>query len=192
MAVDLIDLDKHIARVPHYPHEGILFRESDPLLKHRLKEATAALLEMFTENELSMIDFFAGIASRGYLFAAPMALMSGKGTLKIVKSSAKMAGDTVLGDEYGLEYGSDQLKMLKGKGRIVIVDDLLATGGTLGAAADLAVKAGYEVVGMATLIDLKDVSGGAFVAQGIQCRSVLKYDGEELLKQTDSRYELSL
>ncbi|MBS0350424.1 MAG: adenine phosphoribosyltransferase [Proteobacteria bacterium] len=165
-------LRKYIAEVPNFPKPGILFRDIAPLLRYKFRETIDAISLLFSTQEWSAIDLVAGIESRGFLFAAPLAYNHNKGVVKIRKAGKlpKAAGQI----SYGLEYGTSILEMQQGNGmRLLIVDDLLATGGSLYAAAELAKQVGYDVAAFATLINLTALN--SFQWQGIACRSVIHY-----------------
>ena len=166
------NLREFITTIPGFPKPGILFRDISPLLKFRFKETIDALDALFSQPEWQNIDLIAGIESRGFLLAAPLAYIHNKGLVKIRKSGKlpKAAGKI----KYGLEYGESSLEMQQGNGeRLLIIDDLLATGGSLAAAADLAGKVGYQVAGLAVLINLTALNN--FSWHGLSCRSVLEY-----------------
>jgi adenine phosphoribosyltransferase len=149
------DLRAAIVEVPDFPKPGILFRDISPLLKDHLAATIAAMEGLLSEAEWRGIDVIAGIESRGFILGAPLALKRGKGFV-LVRKKGKLP-PPVVDVSYDLEYGSSVLEMQRGRGRAFLVDDVLATGGTLTAAADLCVSAGYEVAALATLIDLKIV-----------------------------------
>jgi adenine phosphoribosyltransferase len=161
-----------ISEIPDFPKPGILFRDISPLLKARFHETIDTLSDLFSPQEWHGIDLIAGIESRGFLFAAPLAYKHHKGLVKIRKPGKlpQIAGKI----HYGLEYGENTLEMQQGNGaRLLIVDDLIATGGSMHAAADLAHEVGYQVIGIATLINLATLNG--FSWHGIHCRSVIQY-----------------
>jgi len=146
-----MDLKLCIANVPDFPKPGILFRDVSPLLKD--PEALHFISENLVKGmDLSQVDYFAGIESRGFIFASLLASHHKKGFIPIRKAG-KLPPPTVK-KSYALEYGEATIELAPGNGRIVIVDDVLATGGTLQAAIDLSLEAGYEVVDVAVLIDL--------------------------------------
>ena len=161
-----------ISTVPDFPKPGILFRDISPLLKFKFKETINAMDSLFSNTEWQSFDLIAGIESRGFLLAGPLAYIHNKGLVKIRKSGKlpRAAGKI----HYGLEYGENTLEMQQGDGsRLLIVDDLLATGGSLAAAADLAKQVGYQVTGLAVLINLTTLNN--FSWQGLSCRSVFQY-----------------
>jgi adenine phosphoribosyltransferase len=149
----MIDLKRYIRDVPNFPQPGILFRDIAPLLRHNLTDAVDALSALLDERAWSDIDAVAGIESRGFIFASALALRHHKGFVPIRKQG-KLPPPVVCAP-YQLEYGTGVLEMQPGTGRLLLVDDVLATGGTLRAAADLAALAGYQVPRSMVLIDLK-------------------------------------
>jgi adenine phosphoribosyltransferase len=161
-----------IQEIPDFPKPGVLFRDISPLLKQKFHETIEAMSALLTTEEWQEIDLIAGIESRGFLLAAPLAYQHHKGLIKIRKPGKlpKVAGKI----HYGLEYGENTLEMQQGDGeRLLIVDDLLATGGSLRAAADLAQQVGYQVTAFTTLINLTTLN--AFSWHNIPCRSVILY-----------------
>jgi len=169
---DMTDLKPHILDVPDFPKPGILFRDISPLLRHRLADTVAALSALLNADEWAHIDALAGIESRGFVLAAALATKHGKG-LVMARKQGKLPPPSIR-QAYDLEYGSDALEMKAGTGRLLLVDDVLATGGTMRAAANLCHASGYEVRGMAVLIDLKLVTDFAWHA--LTVRSAIQYD----------------
>lgn len=156
------DLRKYIRDVPDFPEPGILFRDVTPLLADAA--AHRAAVERVAEPFRNAgIDRVLGIESRGFIFGAPVALALETG-FGLVRKAGKLPYET-LAMEYALEYGTDRVEMhvdAVGPGqRVLIVDDLIATGGTAAAALALARKAGAEVVGAAFLIELTALEGRA-------------------------------
>lgn len=146
------DLQRYIRNVPDFPSPGILFRDIAPLLRDHFAEAIEAMSGLLTSEQWRQIDAVAGIESRGFILGAALALRHGKGFVPIRKQG-KLPPPVVSG-AYQLEYGAGVLEMQPGQGRLLLVDDVLATGGTLRASADLSVVAGYQVELLAVLIDL--------------------------------------
>ena len=124
---------------------------------------------------LSAIDFWVGIESRGFLFAAALTQRFNNG-LVVIRKKGKLPPPTVE-VHYTLEYGADTVQMHPGSGKVVLVDDVLGTGGTLRAAHDLCQRAGYDVVGYFSLIDLTFLHGHQPLhIAGKKVHSVITYD----------------
>lgn len=155
-----MDIKDHIRSIPDFPKPGILFYDISTLLAHpdAWQVAMGRLAQMIRRYQP---DVLAGIESRGFLVAAPLALKLGCG-FTMVRKKGKLPGNTV-SYEYELEYGSDTIEIqddaVAAGQRVVILDDLLATGGTLGASIDLFKKVGAEVVGTACIIELDFLNG---------------------------------
>jgi adenine phosphoribosyltransferase len=149
----MIDLKSYIRNVPDFPQPGILFRDISPLLRHAFGATIEALAALLDEREWSQIDAVAGVESRGFILASALALRQRKGFV-LVRKKGKLP-PPVVELAYGLEYGQGVLEMQAGSGRLLLVDDVLATGGTLTAAATLAELAGYTVSHSVVLLDLK-------------------------------------
>jgi adenine phosphoribosyltransferase len=149
----VIDLKSHIAAVPDFPKAGILFRDIMPLLKSHFEPTIAALDNLLTSAEWAAVGAIAGIESRGFILGAALALRRGKGFIPVRKQGKLPPPVSSLA--YQLEYGTATLEMQPGTGRVIIVDDVMATGGTMTAAAELCRRSGYQVTALLTLIDLK-------------------------------------
>lgn len=162
----------YIRDVPDFPKAGVMFRDITPLLREKFELAIEAIDNLFTEEEWSTVDAIAGIESRGFIFGAALAIRRKKGFL-IIRKPGKLPGMTAR-ISYGLEYGKDSLEMQYGSGRLVIVDDVLATGGTLAAAANLAVQTNHEVAGFGVLLNLSYLND--FQWNGLKARHVVNYD----------------
>jgi adenine phosphoribosyltransferase len=146
------DLRGAIADIADFPRPGILFRDIAPLLREHFAATVQALDALLTDAEWNTVDALAGIESRGFILGAALALRRGKGFV-LVRKQGKLP-PPVVDVAYDLEYGSGVLEMQRGHGRLLLIDDVLATGGTMTAAAELCVRAGYEVKALAALIDL--------------------------------------
>ena len=146
-----MDLKSLIRDVPNFPKEGILFRDMTPLLQNP-KALDYVSQNLVKDVDLTQVDYFAGIESRGFILAAHLAATHKKGFLPIRKAG-KLPPPTKR-IHYALEYGTAEIELPVGRGRIMIVDDVLATGGTLQAAIDLSNLAGYSVQAVGVLVNL--------------------------------------
>ncbi len=170
------NLKKLIREVPDFPKDGINFYDITTLLKDAdgLKQTLDALAEQYKDQN---IDTVIGVESRGFIFAAPLAYQLGAGFVPVRKPK-KLPAEKV-SVSYDLEYGQDTLEMHKdavGEGhKVLIVDDLLATGGTAKAVVDLVEGLGGEIVGLAFVIELPFLNGRAKFA-GHDVFSLLSYD----------------
>ena len=159
------DLDAHISKTPDFPKAGITFYDFSPALEDGkiLSQMIAALCQIATPLRP---DVIAGIDARGFLFATPLALAMGCGAV-MVRKAGKLPG-AVIEQAYALEYGEAVLSLQKSRQiagkRVLLVDDLLATGGTVSASVDLINKAGGIVAGTACLIELTGLKGRAVLA----------------------------
>jgi adenine phosphoribosyltransferase len=167
----MADLKQYIAEIPNFPSPGILFRDISPLLRDHFDLTLQALEDLLTPADWRGIDALAGIESRGFILGAALAARLGKGFV-LIRKQGKLP-PPVVDAAYDLEYGSGVLEMQPGRGRLVLVDDVLATGGTMRAAADLCLRAGYTIAALATLIDLRIVSD--FHWQNQRVRAAVRY-----------------
>lgn len=155
-----MDIAQHIRTIPDFPKPGILFYDISTLLSH--PPAWRACVDQLTAAVRAWSpDLLVGVESRGFLTAAPLALELGIG-FAMVRKQGKLPGDTI-SHVYELEYGTDTIEMQSDavpKGaRVVVLDDLLATGGTMAATVELIRKLGGNVTGAACLIELKGLGG---------------------------------
>jgi adenine phosphoribosyltransferase len=166
------NLKQLIKDVEGFPIEGVTFRDITPLLEDGIafQSAVDGLVMLVEEN--FPCHTIAGIEARGFIFASAIASLDGKGFVPIRKAG-KLPPPTIKIDA-SKEYGHDILEVKEGKGDIVIVDDVLATGGTLLAAEELLRLAGYNVLGAATLIDLTYLHGDIRIG-GKNVVSLIKY-----------------
>jgi adenine phosphoribosyltransferase len=170
-AARLLDLKSLITNVADFPKPGIMFRDISPLLREHLDATIGALDSLLSEAEWHAVDALAGIESRGFILGAALATRRGKGFV-LVRKQGKLP-PPVVDITYDLEYGSGVLEMQRGAGRLLVIDDVLATGGTLTASADLCVRAGYEVSALIALIDLKIVPD--YHWRDLKVRSTVSY-----------------
>jgi len=158
--VTVDDLRRFIRDVPDFPEPGIVFRDVTPLLADA-EAHRRAVEEVSRPFRGERIDRVLGIESRGFIFGAPVALALGTG-FGLVRKAGKLPFETI-SVEYDLEYGSDRVEMhvdaVEPGQRVLVVDDLIATGGTAAAAVALARRAGGEVIGAAFLIELVGLAG---------------------------------
>jgi len=170
-----MDLKDHIRGIPDFPKPGILFYDVSTLLRHPDAWAVA-LGRMARLVRAWQPDMLAGIESRGFLFAAPLAQQLGCG-FAMLRKPGKLPGATI-GLDYGLEYGSDRIEIqadaVTPGQRVVVVDDLLATGGTMAAGISLLRQVGAEVPGAAALIELTFLGGRQKL--DVPFGSIIQYD----------------
>jgi len=149
--------------VPDYPQPGVVFKDITPLLADG--KAFAAVIEALAET-YGPVDKVAGIEARGFILAAPVACRVGAGFVPIRKQG-KLPGVT-FAQEYDLEYGTATIEVLTDAfapgERVLVIDDVLATGGTARATADLVQRAGAQVTGLAVLLELSFLNGRARLA----------------------------
>ena len=156
----MIDLESFLRDVPDFPKPGILFKDITPLLAspEAFKEACDRLAKPFADKGITKV---VGIESRGFIFGAPVAQRLGAGFVPIRKPG-KLPAET-LSQSYQLEYGSDTIEIhadsIGPREKVLLIDDLLATGGTMAAAAELVARLGGQVVGIAFVIELCFLSG---------------------------------
>jgi len=170
-----MDLRKYIRDVPDFPKEGIIFKDITTLISNgnAFKYAVDKMIEPFKEEN---IDRIIGIESRGFLFGGAMAYILGTG-VNIARKPGKLPWKTIR-EEYSLEYGTNALEIhmdaVKDGEKILIVDDLLATGGTALAVAKLVERLGGSVVGISFLIELTFLNGRKKL-EGYKVHSVIEY-----------------
>ncbi len=155
-----LNLKEYIAEIPDYPQPGVNFKDITPLLRNGTAFAYA-VEQMYKHFADKSIDAVAAVEARGFVFGAPLALKLGVGLI-VVRKHAKLPGKTVK-VKYELEYGSSILEvkpeLVRPGDRVIIVDDLLATGGTAWATKTLIERCGGIVVGFSFLIELKFLKG---------------------------------
>ena len=168
---------KHLIReVPDFPKKGILFYDITTLLKD--KTGFATLIDKFSEHYIAQdVDLVLGMEARGFIFAPALAYRLNAGFVP-VRKPGKLPAETVKYD-YALEYGTNSLEIHKDaieKGqRVLIVDDLLATGGTAEATANLAASLGAKIVGLGFVVELEFLKGREKL-RGYEVMSLLRYD----------------
>ncbi len=164
-----------IRAIPDYPQPGVTFRDITPLLGHgpALAEATRSLTERFADVG---VDRVIGIEARGFILGAPVAVALGAGFVP-VRKAGKLPW-AVVREEYALEYGTDKLEIHRDAihpgERILVVDDVLATGGTAAATCRLAATLGAEIVGLAVLLELTGLGGRSRLGDR-RVESLLRY-----------------
>ena len=169
---------EHVRMVPDFPKKGIMFLDITTATKDAksMQYMTDFLYETFKNEK---IDYVAGIESRGFIFGAPLAYKLNAGFIPIRKPN-KLPAETVK-ETYSLEYGTDTIEMhadaLKSGDKVLIIDDLLATGGTAVAACNLVKKVGAEPLAAAFIIELNPLKGREKIeAAGVKVVSMLDYD----------------
>src|SRR5579871_1546719 len=174
-----VDLKSLIRTIPDYPKKGILFRDITTLIADPagLRAAVDGLVWPFLK---AGIDHVAGIEARGFILGGAVAHELGRGFVPIRKKGKLPA--RVIGQEYSLEYGVDTIEIhadaIKEGDRILLIDDLIATGGTAGAAIDLIRKSGGEVLAAAFVIDLPEIGGAAKLrSKGVKVHTLVGFEG---------------
>jgi len=170
-----MDLKDHIRGIPDFPKPGIFFYDVSTLLRHPDAWAVA-MSRLAARVSPYKPDLLAGIESRGFLLAAPLALKLGLGFV-MLRKRGKLPGATI-GLDYDLEYGTDRIEIQEDAitpgQRVIVVDDLLATGGTLAAGIALLRKVGAEVPLAATLIELSFLNGRSKL--DVPCETLISYE----------------
>jgi len=171
----MMNLREKIAEYPNFPKKGILFRDFSPILKD--PSALSLIADEFSKHfHPKDFDLFAGIESRGFILACVLASRYNKGMI-MIRKAGKLPGKTVK-LSYTVEYGKDEIEIQKDiikKGqRILICDDLLATGGTAKASAKLIEKVGGKISGFAFIIELTELNGIKGISK-YDCKSLVKY-----------------
>lgn len=145
----------HIRTVPDFPREGICFYDLTPLFLDQINALTDALIESIPDQSLKDVDSFMAVEARGFVLASFLAQRLNKGLI-LVRKAGKLP-PPVVGVEYSLEYGTDKLELSVSiqPQKVILVDDVLATGGTLRATQKLAEKSHLDVLGTSVLLDLE-------------------------------------
>ena len=167
-----------IRAIVDFPKKGIIFRDITTAVKD--PQAMRYMIDYLTERyKDERIDYVAGIESRGFIFGAALAYKLGAGFI-VIRKPGKLPAETI-SQEYELEYGTDKIEMhadaVEPGKKVLIRDDLLATGGTVDAAAKLLKKAGANVVGAAFIIELTDLKGREKL-KDIDVFSMVQFEGE--------------
>ena len=169
-----------IRTIPHWPKQGVMFRDITTLLKD--KEGFNHMIDLFVQRyKDKKIDVVAGIESRGFITGAVLAHRLGVGFV-LIRKPGKLPAETV-SEEYQLEYGKDKIEIHKDaieKGnKVLLVDDLIATGGTALAACNLIKKLGGEVVEASFIVDLPDLGGKRKLeSAGYKVFNLVEFEGE--------------
>lgn len=176
---DHSDLKALVRTIPDFPRPGIQFRDITTLLLDH-GGGLARTVDALVATVDGKVDLVAAIEARGFAIGGALAVKLGAGLL-LIRKDGKLPGKTIA-EDYALEYGTDRLAMhvdaCAPGARVLIVDDLLATGGTALAAARLVKRAGGELVGARFIVDLPDLGGGkALTEAGIDARSLLAFEG---------------
>lgn len=169
-----------IRTIPHYPKPGVMFRDITTLLKDAVG-FRVTIGELVSRYSSWKIDKVAGIESRGFIIGAALAAQLGTGFIPIRKKG-KLPAETV-GLDYELEYGVDRVEMhadaIERDEKVLLVDDLIATGGTAEASSKLIAQAGGEIVECCFVIDLPDLGGRKRLEQaGLRVFSLCEFEGE--------------
>jgi len=173
------DLAELIRTIPDFPKPGIQFRDITTLLLDA--EGFRASIERLAASAPRGIDLVAGIEARGFIFGSALAAHLGKGLL-LIRKGGKLPGATI-GVDYALEYGTDRVVMhedacVPGQ-KVLLVDDLIATGGTAFAAVRLLRQAGAEVAGASFVIDLPDLGGAEKLrGAGVPVATLVSFEGD--------------
>ena len=173
------DLKALVRTIPDFPKPGIQFRDITTLLLDR--SGLARSVELLAASVSGPVDLVAAIEARGFAIGGALAEKLGAGLL-LVRKDGKLP-DATIAEDYALEYGSDRLAMhvdaCAPGSRVLVVDDLIATGGTALAAVRLVRRAGGKLVGARFVIDLPDLGGAAALrADGVETVSLMEFDGD--------------
>ena len=173
------DLKALVRTIPDFPKPGIEFRDITTLLLDRV--GLAGAVDALAASVTGPVDLVAGIEARGFAIGGALAVKLGAGML-LIRKDGKLPRETIT-EDYALEYGTDRLAMhvdaVASGARVLVVDDLIATGGTALAAVRLVRRAGGLVIGARFIIDLPALGGtAALVADGVEAVSLMHFDGD--------------
>ncbi len=174
------DLRKYIRSIPDYPKKGVIFRDVTTLIAsaHGLRACVDELVWPFLDVD---VDYVIGIEARGFILGGAVAHELGRGFIPIRKEG-KLPWK-VIGKEYELEYGVDRIEVhadaIREGDRVLLVDDLIATGGTADAAIDLIRESGGDLVAAAFVIDLPDLGGSQRLRdKGVKVHTLVEFEGD--------------
>ena len=176
---DDLDLRDHIRTVPNFPKPGIMFRDVTTLFSS--PPAMRKMIQSFQDQWADLpYDYVAGIDARGFIIGGALALHQGVGFVP-VRKTGKLPAETIA-EDYELEYGTATIELhrdaVPAGARVLIVDDLIATGGTALAAINLFRRLDAEIVGCGFLVDLPELGGADRIAkQGVSVRSLCAFEG---------------
>ncbi len=174
------DLTRHIRTIPDWPKQGVMFRDISSLLEDRL--VFRKTVDLFVHRYFTArIDAVVGIDARGFIIGAPLAYELNAGFIP-VRKKGKLPGSTI-SEAYSLEYGEAEVEIqtdwLKRGDKVILVDDLIATGGTMSAAASLLRRLEVQIVEAAAIIDLPDLGGSRRLKeQGITVHTFCEFEGD--------------
>ncbi len=179
MNANTFDLSAHIRSVPGWPEPHVVFRDICSLLEDRkiFKQVVDLFVERYRDKR---IDAVVGIDARGFIIGSPMAYLLDAGFIPIRKKG-KLPGETI-SEPYELEYGQAEVEVqtawLRKDHRVVLVDDLIATGGTMVAALNLLQRIGVDVLESSAIIDLPDLGGSRKITdRGVKVHTFCTFDG---------------